>query len=342
MTHEVIMPALGMAQDTGLIVAWQKAPGDAVAAGDILFEVETDKSTVEVEAGHDGFVAALFAEAGEEAPVGSVIALISAEKPEQPIQASLSSTAAPEPVVATQTTPAAVPEDGPGDGPKSEPATAPAKKPVPAPTKPGGPILASPKARRLAAEQGLELGSLVAAGVPQPYHVADLETLKALPSAAAAAGGAASAHITARVAKGTFTDFLSWLDGQATHDAVWAAFAAASLRAVTGADALVVRVDHPVLGRSAVFADPDLGPLSAALPADTDAAPALILRDLTGSRITGGRFGAAGAPTLTVATAGDDLALTLDFAPDQLGTDAAIALLEGFAGRLDEPLRQLL
>ena len=53
----VIMPALGMAQDTGLIVAWHKAPGDAVASGDILFEVETDKSTMEVEAGHDGFVA---------------------------------------------------------------------------------------------------------------------------------------------------------------------------------------------------------------------------------------------------------------------------------------------
>ena len=51
MPHEVIMPALGMAQDSGLIVAWHKAPGDEVAAGDVLFEVETDKSTVEVEAG---------------------------------------------------------------------------------------------------------------------------------------------------------------------------------------------------------------------------------------------------------------------------------------------------
>ena len=63
MPHEVIMPALGMAQDSGLIVAWHKAPGDEVAAGDVLFEVETDKSTVEVEAGQDGFVAALLAEA---------------------------------------------------------------------------------------------------------------------------------------------------------------------------------------------------------------------------------------------------------------------------------------
>jgi pyruvate/2-oxoglutarate dehydrogenase complex dihydrolipoamide acyltransferase (E2) component len=55
------MPALGMAQDSGLIVAWRKKPGDPVAASDVLLEVETDKSVMEVEAGHDGFVAAILA-----------------------------------------------------------------------------------------------------------------------------------------------------------------------------------------------------------------------------------------------------------------------------------------
>ncbi|MBV6638758.1 MAG: lipoyl domain-containing protein, partial [Mameliella sp.] len=50
MPHDVIMPALGMAQDSGLIVAWHKEPGAAVATGDVLFEVETDKATMEVEA----------------------------------------------------------------------------------------------------------------------------------------------------------------------------------------------------------------------------------------------------------------------------------------------------
>ena len=84
----VIMPALGMAQDSGVIVAWHKAPGEQVAAGDVLFEVETDKSTMEVEAGFDGYVAALLAEAGEEAPVGETIAVIVAEKPGTPVQKS--------------------------------------------------------------------------------------------------------------------------------------------------------------------------------------------------------------------------------------------------------------
>ena len=103
---EVIMPALGMTQDTGLIVAWHKAPGDAVAAGDILFEVETDKSTMEVEAGHDGFVAALLAEAGEEAPVGDVIAIISREKPDAPVQRSLAATGSPKPAAPEPAAPA--------------------------------------------------------------------------------------------------------------------------------------------------------------------------------------------------------------------------------------------
>ena len=90
------------------------------------------------------------------------------------------------------------------------------------------------------------------------------------------------------------------------------------------------------------FADPDAGPLSRAIPGDRDGPPDLVLIDLMGSRVTGGRFPAGDAPVLTVIAAGDDLLLTLDFAADQLATDVAIALLDGFAGRLEVPLRQLL
>ena len=77
MPHEVIMPALGMAQDTGKIVGWLKQPGDAVKAGEALFEVETDKATMEVEAPADGFLTDVQAGDGEDVPVGNVIALIS-------------------------------------------------------------------------------------------------------------------------------------------------------------------------------------------------------------------------------------------------------------------------
>ncbi|PXW63906.1 biotin-dependent enzyme, partial [Loktanella sp. PT4BL] len=77
MPLDVIMPALGMAQETGLIVAWHKQPGDAVAKGDILFEVETDKATMEVEAAADGFLTDVAAGEGTDVPVGNVIAKIS-------------------------------------------------------------------------------------------------------------------------------------------------------------------------------------------------------------------------------------------------------------------------
>ncbi|MEP3275046.1 MAG: lipoyl domain-containing protein, partial [Stappiaceae bacterium] len=77
MPHEIIMPALGMAQDTGLIVAWHKNSGDPVAIGDVLMEVETDKSTMEVEAQAQGYLTNVKAAAGDNVPVGNVIALIS-------------------------------------------------------------------------------------------------------------------------------------------------------------------------------------------------------------------------------------------------------------------------
>ncbi len=76
MPHDVIMPALGMAQDTGLIVSWLKKPGDAVKTGEGLMEVETDKAVMEVEAVADGFLAAVSADAGDHVPVGQVVAVI--------------------------------------------------------------------------------------------------------------------------------------------------------------------------------------------------------------------------------------------------------------------------
>ena len=80
MSHDVIMPALGMAQDSGLLVSWFKQPGDAVAIGDALFEVETDKATMEVEAQHAGFLTQISAKSGDEVPVGQVIAVIAASQ----------------------------------------------------------------------------------------------------------------------------------------------------------------------------------------------------------------------------------------------------------------------
>src|SRR5215469_10205147 len=79
MPAEVIMPALGMAQETGTVLRWLKSDGDAVAKGEPLLEVETDKVTVEIEAPADGTLAAITAGEGVEVPVGTVVALVLAE-----------------------------------------------------------------------------------------------------------------------------------------------------------------------------------------------------------------------------------------------------------------------
>lgn len=76
MATPVILPALGMAQETGRIVRWLKAEGEQVTQGEPLVEIETDKATVELEAPASGFLSAITAAANDEVPVGNVIAEI--------------------------------------------------------------------------------------------------------------------------------------------------------------------------------------------------------------------------------------------------------------------------
>src|SRR4051812_32952004 len=84
MPVEVIMPALGMAQETGKVVRWLRAEGEEVAKGEPLLEVETDKVTVEVEAPASGTLASVTAADGEDVPVGHAIALVLAVGEEAP------------------------------------------------------------------------------------------------------------------------------------------------------------------------------------------------------------------------------------------------------------------
>src|SRR6266567_7567900 len=76
MATDVILPALGMSQDTGKIIQWLKREGERVAKGEPLVEIETDKATVEIEAPADGVLARVSAAAGDDVPVGQVIAAI--------------------------------------------------------------------------------------------------------------------------------------------------------------------------------------------------------------------------------------------------------------------------
>src|SRR5579863_10059612 len=76
MATQVILPALGMSQETGTIVQWLKSEGEQVAKGEPIAEIETDKATVELEAPASGMLSNVTARAGAEIPVGQVIASI--------------------------------------------------------------------------------------------------------------------------------------------------------------------------------------------------------------------------------------------------------------------------
>lgn len=343
MPREVIMPALGMAQSTGLIVAWLKKPGEKVKAGDALMEVETDKAVMEVEAQADGFLTDVRASAGDTVPVGDVVALIS--------ETSAGLRAAPVSSVESKPPSLAAPVPSARAEPKSNPNPAAARAPnalaVPEPKATGGRIFASPKARRLAAEQGLDLSRLVAAGIPQPYHARHLETLRALPAPLAASAPEpphASRHVTARVRGDGFDGFCEWMRAEtgASPDAtsVMTGMAAAALRQGSSDKPIIVAAE--VFGAKRLYLDPDRLGLGRAKSTEPDESPTLILRDLRGTAVTAIRMGGEAAPVLSVTRDGPDMLITLECAPGQLTPEAALELISGFAGQLSEPLRHLL
>ena len=330
MPHEVIMPALGMTQDTGLIVAWHKAPGEPVAAGELLLEIETDKSTMEVEADRDGFVAAVYAAAGDDVPVGKVIAEIADDKPDTPVSATGAERVAE--AVAERRVELVAPPAAPRPTATAVVAT-------------GDRVLASPKAKRMAATQGLDLKGLVDAGLPQPYHVADLEQLRqpGADVAAAAAPAMAARRVTARVPADGLVAFVDWMATETgtvpEQVALLAAFAGASLRLATDAASLTVAAGK--LADARYYLDPDRFPLGKA-PASEDGVAALVVRDLSKTALTEVSLGAEAAPVLSVTRDGGDLVVTLECAGEALSGAAALVLTADFAGRLAKPLRHLL
>jgi pyruvate dehydrogenase E2 component (dihydrolipoamide acetyltransferase) len=150
MATEVLMPALEMAQETGRIVRWLKAEGDTVAKGEPLMEIETDKVTVEIEAPADGTLAGVRAGEGDEVPVGEAVAFILGAGEEAPELAPMSAS--------TDVAPAPAPDSSNnlllGDR--------------------GARPLASPKARRIAAERGIDLATVGGTGPHGAVVAADL------------------------------------------------------------------------------------------------------------------------------------------------------------------------
>lgn len=323
--REITMPQLGMAQDSGVLVGWLVEPGAQVGPDDPLFEVETDKATMEVPAGMSGYLAATLAEKGDDVPVGQAVAIIAAEKPKTPVTQGVKVDApAPKPMAAPE--PVALADKAAQHAPAPK-AAAPVR----------GRILASPKLRRVAQETGLDLGQLVAAGHPQPYHMRDLGVLEELGAKAVVAAPGAAAQgfrLEAVTAQDGFAPFAaSVAEKLGDADALLAGLAGASMGAPC-----IVAVER--FGAQRAFAVPAGRRLSAVT--ESDAAPDLLLRDLRASALSGLSLGAEDVPVLSVLSHGDGLALTLECGPDHMTPAQAITLLSEFAGRMQDPLRHLL
>ncbi len=183
MPVEIKMPALSPTMEEGTLAKWLVKAGDQVKSGDILAEIETDKATMEFEAVDEGTIVSIaVAEGTDGVKVGAVIATLAMEGEDA------TTPAAP---AAKDETPAPVAKD---EAPAAPPA--PAAKAAPAPAPEGGDrIKASPLARRLAAEKGLDLAALAGSGPNGRIVKADVDGAK--PGATAPAPVAETAPTTA-------------------------------------------------------------------------------------------------------------------------------------------------
>ena len=196
------MPALSSTMTEGKIVEWLKQPGDKVARGESVLVVESDKADMDVESFQDGYLAAVLMPAGSTAPVGETIGLIvetEAEIADAQAKAPSAPAAAPAPAPAPAPTPAAV------QTPAPTPASAPVAAPAPsAPVVNDGRIVASPRAKKLASQMGVDLATVRGSGPHGRIQAEDVEQASGQPisvprvaegtaPAASSAGAAAAA-----------------------------------------------------------------------------------------------------------------------------------------------------
>ncbi|MCH7593910.1 MAG: 2-oxo acid dehydrogenase subunit E2 [Chloroflexi bacterium] len=169
MITEVVMPTMGADMTEGTVVKWLKSEGDEVARGDIIAEIETDKTVVEMEAYGSGLLRKIVIDEGVMVPVGDVIAYLGDADDAIPETAGAAADATPAVATAVET----------------PVATAPVA--VAAAPSGSGRIKASPVARKIAIERGIDLATVTGTGPGGRITRADVEGLSATPAPASTA-----------------------------------------------------------------------------------------------------------------------------------------------------------
>jgi pyruvate dehydrogenase E2 component (dihydrolipoamide acetyltransferase) len=174
-THDIFMPALSSTMTEGKIVEWLKQPGDKVGRGESVLVVESDKADMDVESFQDGYLAAVLMPAGSTAPVGETIGLIVETEAEiADAQAKAPSAAPAASAPAPTPAPAAVQAPAPTPAPTPAPA---APAPVAAAAAPvaNGRVVASPRAKKLASQMGVDLSTVRGSGPHGRIQAEDVE-----------------------------------------------------------------------------------------------------------------------------------------------------------------------
>ena len=174
MATNVVMPQMGYDMREGTVVRWYKQEGETVDRGEVIADIETDKATVEFEAYTGGVLGRIVAEAGIAVPVGELIAIIT--EPGESVPEVAAPAASPAPAAPAPAPAAAEPE------PPAAPAAA-----------SDGGVRASPIARRLARERGIDLSLVTGSGPNGRITERDVENYQAAPAAAEPAPAAAPA-----------------------------------------------------------------------------------------------------------------------------------------------------
>ncbi|MCC2975335.1 pyruvate dehydrogenase complex dihydrolipoamide acetyltransferase [Sphingomonas sp. PL-96] len=213
MSIEIKMPALSPTMEEGTLAKWLVKEGDTVRSGDLMAEIETDKATMEFEAVDEGTIAKiLVAEGSDNVKVGTVIAILAAEG-EDVSAAEAPAAAAPTPAASPAPTATAAPAEQPKA--EAKPAAAPAPA---APAAGGNRVKASPLARRLAAEQGIDLATLAGSGPNGRIVKADLEGAKPGQGKAAAPAADTTASVPAGGTAPSQETKAVWYDESIPHE----------------------------------------------------------------------------------------------------------------------------
>lgn len=199
MPTPIKMPALSPTMEEGTLTRWLVKEGDQVSAGDIMAEIETDKATMEFEAVDEGTIVRIEVPEGTEGvKVGTVIATLAGED-EYPEEAKTAAESEPAESEKEERTPAKADASGEREKPSEKPSEAPASggarekpKASPAPKADGERVIASPLARRIAEQKGIDLASVEGSGPNGRIVKADIEQARAPAQAATAGEGAKS------------------------------------------------------------------------------------------------------------------------------------------------------